>query len=122
MYESIGIQVDRFARVEKLDRGLTLPANNRVFIPLNANDFVEWSSASVQPASIYLDMSTETHFTSHIHVSLTSPSLSFSCSPFHPASSHSCVLIVITRDAYLRIIASTGLQLANGSVKVKASH
>jgi len=44
MYKSISIRVDRLARVEKLDRGLTSPANNRVFIPSYANDFVEESS------------------------------------------------------------------------------
>lgn len=69
MYKSICTDSDRLARIERFDRSLTLLANNRMFISAYANDFVEESSSSVQPGSIHLDMSTETHITSPPHTS-----------------------------------------------------
>lgn len=112
MYEPIGIRFDRLARVEKLDRGLTSPANNHVFIPAYANDFVEESSPSVQPGSIHLDVSTETHFTSHILLAI-SASLSFS-----RLASPAAVHVRGNNASNARVIVSN--RLADGSAKSKA--
>lgn len=58
-----------------------------MFILAYANDFVEESSPSVQPGSIHLDVSTETHFTSHILLPIPL-SLSLPLSIYFPAAVH----------------------------------